>query len=120
MHAVNLETGQAAWAMPPQPKLCGAQPRCSASQAAAISAIPGAVFSAGGDGGLRAYSSADGSILWTFDTNRPFKTVNGVEANGGSMDGSGVTVSGGMLYVNSGYGGIVGRAGNVLLAFHVE
>ena len=52
--------------------------------------------------------------------NRPFKTVNGVEANGGTMDASGVVVSGGMLYVNSGYGGLVGRAGNVLLAFRVE
>ncbi len=120
MHAVSLETGKLAWAMPPQPKLCGTVRGCSGSQAGAISAIPGAVFSAGGDGGLRAYASSDGSILWTFDTNRPFKTVNGVDANGGSIDGPGVVVSGGMLYVNSGYGGIAGRPGNVLLAFRVE
>jgi len=120
MHAVNLETGKRVWSMPPQPKLCGTVRGCGSSQAAAISAIPGAVFSAGADGGVRAYASADGSIVWTFDTNRPFKTVNGVEANGGSMDASGVVVSGGMLYVNSGYGGVVGRAGNVLLAFRVE
>ena len=120
MHAVNLETGKLAWSMPPQPKLCGTARGCSGSQAGAISAIPGAVFSAGGDGGLRAYASSDGSILWTFDTNRPFKTVNGVEANGGTMDATGVVVSGGMLYVNSGYGGIVGRAGNVLLAFRLQ
>lgn len=120
MHAVNLETGKLAWSMPPQPKLCGTERGCSSSQAAAISAIPGAVFSAGADGGVRAYASSDGSIIWTFNTNRPFKTVNGVEANGGTMDATGVTVSGGMLYVNSGYGGIVGRAGNVLLAFRVE
>ena len=89
MHAVNLETGKLAWSMPPQPKLCGTGRGCSGSQAGAISAIPGAVFSAGGDGGLRAYASSDGSIIWTFDTNRPFKTVNGVEANGGTMDASG-------------------------------
>ncbi len=120
MHAVNLETGQQVWAVAPQAKLCGMVRGCSSSQAGAISAIPGAVFSAGGDGGLRAYSSSDGSIVWTFDTNRPFKTVNGVDANGGSMDGPGVVVSGGMLYVNSGYGGIAGRPGNVLLAFKVE
>ncbi len=120
MHAVNLETGKLAWSMPPQPKLCGTVRGCSSSQAGAISAIPGAVFSAGGDGGLRAYASSDGSIIWTFDTNRPFKTVNGVEENGGSMDATGVVVSGGMLYVNSGYGGIVGRAGNVLLDFRLE
>jgi len=120
LHAVNLETGTRAWSMPPQPKLCGTDRGCSASQAGAISAIPGAVFSAGADGGLRAYASSDGSIIWTFNTNRPFRTVNGVEANGATMDASGVVVSGGMLYVNSGYGGLVGRAGNVLLAFRVE
>jgi polyvinyl alcohol dehydrogenase (cytochrome) len=100
--------------------LCGTVRGCGGSQAGAISAIPGAVFSAGGDGGLRAYSSSNGSIVWTFDTNRAFKTVNGVDANGGSMDGGGTVVSGGMVYVNSGYGGIAGRPGNVLLAFRVQ
>ncbi len=121
MHAVNLETGQRAWFAPPQPKLCSASDRrCSASQSAAITAIPGVVFSAGGDGGLRAYSARDGAILWSFDTNRPFETVNGVAANGGTMDASGAVVAGGMLYVNSGYNSFVGRAGNVLLAFRVE
>ncbi|HEY4361394.1 MAG TPA: PQQ-binding-like beta-propeller repeat protein [Bryobacteraceae bacterium] len=120
LHAVNLETGKRAWSMPPQQKLCGAARGCSSGQAGAISAIPGAIFSAGADGGVRAYASLDGAILWTFDTNRPFKTVNGVEASGGTMDASGVAVSGGMVYVNSGYGGVVGRPGNVLLAFRVE
>jgi len=36
------------------------------------------------------------------------------------MDGAGAAVVDGMLYVNSGYGGIAGRPGNVLLAFGVE
>jgi polyvinyl alcohol dehydrogenase (cytochrome) len=121
MHAVNLDTGERAWFVPPQPKLCAAEDRrCSASQSGAISVIPGVAFSAGGDGGLRAYSSKDGSIVWTFDTNHTFQTVNGVPGNGGTMDASGVVVAGGMLYVNSGYNSIVGRAGNVLLAFKVE
>ena len=121
MHAVNLATGQRAWSVGPQEKLCDAKDRrCSGSQSGAITAIPGAVFSAGGDGGIRAYSSKDGAIIWTFDTNRPFQTVNGVAANGGSMDATGPVVVGGMLYVNSGYNSFVGRAGNVLLAFRVE
>lgn len=122
MHAVNLETGRRVWYTPPQPKLCagGAAERCLASQGGAITAIPGVVFSSGADGGLRAYSSNDGSILWTFDTNRPFQTVNGVDATGATMDAAGPVTTGGMLFVNSGYNGIVGRAGNVLLAFRVE
>ena len=122
MHAVNLQTGRRVWYTPPQPKLCSgaAGQRCFASQSGALTAIPGVVFSAGADGGLRAYSSAQGSILWTFDTNRPFQTVNGVNANGATMDAAGPVVAGGMLFVNSGYNGIVGRAGNVLLAFRPE
>jgi polyvinyl alcohol dehydrogenase (cytochrome) len=75
------------------------------------------VLNGGMDGGLRAYSSKDGSILWTFDTNRDFDTVNGVKAHGGSMDSAGPIVVDGMVYVSSGSGGLVGRPGNVLLAF---
>ncbi len=121
MHAVDLVTGKRAWSMPPQAKLCDTKDaKCMAMQSGAITTIPGVVFSGGGDGGLRAYASKDGTILWTFDTNRSFDTVNGVTANGGSMDASGAVVAGGMLYVNSGYNGFVTRGGNVLLAFRVE
>ena len=69
---------------------------------------------------MRAYSTKDGSVLWTFDTNQEFQTVNGVKANGGSIEGPGAIVAGGMLFFNSGYGGFVGNPGNVLLAFGVE
>ena len=78
------------------------------------------VFSGSADGGLRAYSTKDGSILWTFDANRSFETVNGVKANGGSMDLGGPVVVGGMLYATSGNGGLVGLPGNVLLAFGLD
>jgi polyvinyl alcohol dehydrogenase (cytochrome) len=72
------------------------------------------------DGGVRAYSSKDGAILWLFDTNKEFETVNGVTARGGSMDGTGPIVADGMVYLNSGYGGLIGVPGNVLLAFGLE
>ena len=36
------------------------------------------------------------------------------------MDGPGPVVAGGLMYVNSGYGGFFGRSGNVLLAFGVD
>jgi polyvinyl alcohol dehydrogenase (cytochrome) len=85
-----------------------------------VTAIPGAVLSGSLDGGLRAYAADDGRIIWQFDTNREFATVNGVQANGGSMDGPGPIVAGGMLFVNSGYGGTVSQPGNVLLAFGLE
>jgi polyvinyl alcohol dehydrogenase (cytochrome) len=121
MVAIALANGALVWKMPPQPLLCGEKRQgCSAGQGAAVTAIPGAVFSGAHDGGLRAYSTADGRILWTFDANREFQTVNGVKANGASMDGPGAVVAGGMLFVNAGYGGLVGRPGNVLLAFGLE
>jgi polyvinyl alcohol dehydrogenase (cytochrome) len=66
---------------------------------------------------VRAYASTDGKILWTFDTNRDFETLNGVKANGGSIDGPGPVVVNGMVYVTAGNAGFVGTPGNVLLAF---
>ena len=82
--------------------------------------IPGAVIAGSHDGGLRAYSTADGSVLWQFDTNKEFPTVNGVKATGASIDGSPLIVADGMIFVNSGYGGIAARTGNVFLAFGLE
>ena len=75
------------------------------------------LFSGANDGALRAHATKDGSVIWEFDTNREFKTLNGVRANGGAIQGAGPTVADGMLYLNSGYGDHLGRPGNVLLAF---
>jgi len=115
MHAVNLADGKLLWDQPAPTKLCGIEPGCSAGQGGPLTAIPGAVLNGGLDGGLRAYSTEDGTILWTFDTNKDFATVNGVKAHGGSMDSAGAIVVDGMVYVSSG-SGQVGRQGNVLLA----
>jgi polyvinyl alcohol dehydrogenase (cytochrome) len=120
MRAVELATGKPVWSVGPQTKLCPESRTCRASQGAAVTVIPGAVFSGSLDGGMRAYSTVDGKILWTFDTNREFTTINGVKAKGGGLEGPGAIVAGGMIYFNSGYGGFVGNAGNVLLAFGVD
>ena len=121
MNAIRLSDGKLVWRVEPQPKLCGETARgCSSAQGGAVTLIPGAVLSGSLDGGLRAYATADGKIIWQFDTNRDFETVNHVKANGGGMDGPGPIVVGGMIFVNSGYGGLVGRPGNVLLAFGLD
>ena len=84
----------------------------------AVSVIPGAILSGGWDGKVRAVSTRDGSILWDFDTERDFATVNGVAAHGGSMGAPGPMAAGGRVYVGSGIVGVQnGAAGNVLLAF---
>jgi len=122
MHAIRVADGSSIWDTPPQPKLCVKNPgqACSSGQGAAPTAIPGAVLNDGMDGGIRAYSSTDGSIIWQFDTNRDFDTVNGVTARGGAMDHGGPVVVDGMIYVNSGYGGFTAHPGNVLLAFGLQ
>jgi polyvinyl alcohol dehydrogenase (cytochrome) len=118
MFALSLEKGEQVWYTPPPS--CGERKRCSPAQLAAVSAIPGVAFSGSMDGHLRAYSASDGAVLWDFDSVRSYKTVNGVEARGGSFDGGGPAIVGGMLFVNSGYVIWGGMPGNVLLAFSVD
>jgi polyvinyl alcohol dehydrogenase (cytochrome) len=119
MAAIGLSDGLPIWSTPNSP--CGDRKACKPSHPAAVTAIPGVVFSGTMDGRLRAYAALDGKVLWEYDTAQDFPTVNGVKANGGSMSNAGPTVVGGMLFVNSGYshhGGIV--PGNALLAFSPE
>jgi polyvinyl alcohol dehydrogenase (cytochrome) len=119
--AVNLATGeQVVERRPQRASVRRSEPTCRASQGAPSRSSRAPCFSGSLDGGMRAYSTKDGSILWTFDTNKEFPTINGVKANGGGLEGPGAIVSGGMLYFNSGYGGFVGNGGNVLLAFGVD
>jgi polyvinyl alcohol dehydrogenase (cytochrome) len=121
LHAVDLATGERAWYTPPAAPLCGKPSRaCSGAQFSAVTAIPGVVFSPSNDGAIRAYSTKNGSVVWSFDTNHEFTTLNGVRAKGGSMYGPAPTIAGGMMYIGSGYGTFGLRPGNVLLAFGVE
>jgi polyvinyl alcohol dehydrogenase (cytochrome) len=120
LHAVDLTSGQRIWYVPPQTPVCASGPGCSSAQSAALTSIPGVVFSGAADGAVRAYASDSGAILWAYDTNRDFETVNGVKADGGSIDGPGPVVAGGMLYVTAGNAGFVGTPGNVLLAFALD
>ena len=119
MRAVNLDTGAEVWSKKP-PKSCAARSADAAPRRAPRSPRFRASSSRLRDGGLRAYASDDGTIVWPFNTNREFQTVNGVKAKGGAMDGPGAAVVDGMVYVNSGYGSLIGRPGNVLLAFGVD
>ena len=118
--ALNLETGQPVWQTAPPAGDCqGAA--CAQAQSAAITVIPGVVFSGATNGVMRAYAASDGRVLWEFNTARPFTTVNGVTAKGGSLNGPGPVVAGGTVFMNSGYAYLgFGTAGNVLLAFSVD
>jgi polyvinyl alcohol dehydrogenase (cytochrome) len=117
LFALRLSDGKRVWATP-HPGC--SKPGCSPAQSAAVTMIPGVIFSGGVDGHMRAYSSADGKIIWDVDTMREFETVNGVKGAGGSIDGPGPVIVNGMLYVNSGYALLGGAPGNVLLAYSVD
>lgn len=119
MFALRLSTGERVWSTPAPPCASG-KSACSPAQSAAVTVIPGAVFSGSLDGHLRAYATADGKIIWDVNTAVEYQAVNGVKAKGGSLDGPGPVVVGGILYVNSGYGLFGEMPGNVLLAFSVD
>ncbi len=119
LHALDLKTGKIAWSAKPLP-CANHRTDCSPAQSAAVTAIPGVVFSGSVNGHLRAYSTATGELRWDVDTAHEFPTVNGKPARGGSMDAAGSAVVDGMVFVNSGYGQWGGMPGNVLLAFSVD
>ncbi|MBV8809487.1 MAG: PQQ-binding-like beta-propeller repeat protein [Acidobacteriaceae bacterium] len=119
LFAMKLSTGEKVWSA--KPGSCDARKHCSPAQSAAVTAIPGVVFSGSVDGHLRAYAARSGDVIWDVDTGREYETVNGQKARGGSIDGAGgPVIAGGMLYVNSGYGQWGGAPGNVFLAFGVD
>ena len=116
---IDVRSGKLVWkVMPPKPA-CEGKAGCSAGQLAAVTLIPGAVFSASMDGHLRGYSTADGKIIWDFDTEPELPTVNGVKAHGGSISGTGPVVVGDMVYLASGFNVTAGMPGNLLLAFEL-
>jgi polyvinyl alcohol dehydrogenase (cytochrome) len=120
MFALRLATGEKVWHTPAPKPSCLGKAGCTAAQMAAVTLIPGVVFSGSMDGHLRAYETGGGTIVWDYDTLQDYPTVNGVKARGGSLNAAGPTVVGGMLYVNSGYGALGGMPGNVLLVFSAD
>jgi polyvinyl alcohol dehydrogenase (cytochrome) len=122
LSALQIADGKMIWHKPAPPGQCswGAK-GCSGVESAAVSAIPGIVFSGSTDGHLRAYSTPAGSVVWDCDTAaKPYSAVNGVPAYGGSLGTEGPVIAGGILYVVSGEGRFTGHRGNALIAFTVD
>ena len=118
--AVNVADGKTRWFVPPVQNSCADRAGCNTGQPAAVSAIPGVVFSGSLDGHIRGYAANTGQVIWDFDTHGDVETVNGVPARGGAMNGPGPTVAGGMLFLSSGYAGFGFMPGNVVMAFSVD
>jgi polyvinyl alcohol dehydrogenase (cytochrome) len=118
--AINVADGTKRWSAPPARDTCAGRQGCNTAQPAAVSSMPGVVFSGSTDGHLRAYDSLTGKVVFDVNTLNEYDTVNRVPARGGSINGPGATVVGGMVFVNSGYSSIGFMAGNVLLAYSVD
>jgi polyvinyl alcohol dehydrogenase (cytochrome) len=130
--ALDIATGEIRWRVPALPAACswekdeptGASSYgaigCTQAQTAAVTLVPGAVLSGSIDGHIRAFSTTDGALIWDFDTAAsPYAAVNGAKAKGGSINYGGQTVANGVLYVNSGAGGLH-QPGNALIAFTID
>lgn len=120
-YALALESGKVIWSQAsPQPICASNNFRCSNANSSAPSVLPGVVFSGDLKGLISAYATQTGELLWSYNTDQSFESVNRVPGKGGAIDGPGPTIANGMIYVNSGYGLFGQIAGNVLLAFKVK
>lgn len=86
---------------------------------AGIVAADGIVVSGDLAGQLEVYDAVSGKILWRYKTARSFITVNGREAEGGSIDAHGPLLVDDLLLVSSGYAGVGMDGGNAFLVFQL-
>ena len=122
LHAVDLATGKRAWyAAPPRAGVRKAESRLQQRAVFRRHRDPGrrllAVERRYASAPIRRQTARSCGRSTPIARSRP---LNGVRAKGGSMNGPGPTVAGGMVYVSSGYGAFGLRPGNVLLAFAAE
>ena len=120
LHALAIDDGESRWYKATPPVCSEPGFECYASFSAAPSSASGIVAVGSMNGNAEIVSAGDGSTLWSYDTSRPFETVNGVTANGGSIDSDGPVIAGDYLIVTSGYDLYGQITGNVLLVFGLE
>jgi polyvinyl alcohol dehydrogenase (cytochrome) len=77
--------------------------------------IDGAVLAGSLNGQFKAFDSDSGKELWRLDTKKPFATLNGVSAHGGSLDNAAYAIGNGYLVLQSGYTYFNQMPGNLLL-----
>ena len=123
LHAFDIATGESLWEAK-APGTCTDErgrkiKKCYPGFSAAVTATEELVFAPALDGILYVYDTATGELLWTFNTLREFPAVNETEtggpAKGGAIDGGGVYLDAGTLFMISGYGMVGQIPGNAFL-----
>ena len=119
--AVDIATGKPGWRIADLAPACEGKPK-PCSNAFTSSTVAGRfVFAGTNDGVLRAYDTATGEAVWTYDTVRDYQGVNGRKGRGGSLAGyGGAVIAGNRLYIMSGHDLLnIGLPGDVLLSFEI-
>lgn len=117
LYALNAADGSLRWAAP-RTERCQ-QEGCWPGLSAAITAGPGIVVAGSLDKKLAIYHSESGEQIWSYDSDRDFNAVNGVDTRGGGYDAHGPMLAGDQLIVTSGYAALGTLGGNALLVFSV-
>ena len=121
IHALNGDTGEVLWYEPAPTDVCGERSFCAPGISQAITVISDRVFAGGMDGVMRVYEPGSGKVLLKVDTARPFETISGSKASGGSFSGgSGAIAANGRVFLSSGYGIFGHMPGNLLLALEPD
>jgi polyvinyl alcohol dehydrogenase (cytochrome) len=122
LFALDVDTGNIIWEYHHQPDCSGDRREnlrsCDTNwgMSAATMLVDSAVVQGSNDGFVKVFDGGTGEPIFTFDTARPFNTLNGVLGKGGAIDNFSIWAANGTLFVQSGYG-LMGVPGNVLLAF---
>ena len=123
LYAVNLADGTIDWKFEVKPDCTDARkkfvPRCNGlfGLSGAPTVVGDHIITGGLDGRLYVVERKTGKLVWQYDTAQDFTTVNGIKANGASVDNASIIAVNGLLIMNSGYGLFGQGAGNVMIAF---
>jgi polyvinyl alcohol dehydrogenase (cytochrome) len=101
IYALDLATGSLVWEIHPKHAYEGFE--TDSLYSASLSVTNDVLFAASLDGVVKAFSTLNGSELWSMDTVIAVSDVNGVQGNGGTIDSVGVVIAGEKLLINSGY-----------------
>lgn len=120
LHALDMRTGKSKWYVPAPERCQEGQRGCREAYSAPASSAADVVFAGSLNGHLFAHDAETGELIWEYDSNREYKTINQVEARGGSMDATGPVFSGDYMIVNTGYATFGQMGGNTMLVFRLN
>ncbi len=123
LYAVNLNDGSIDWTFHVS-GACTAEEKKFVPRCAGLFGLSGAptvigdhIITGGLDGRVYMLERKTGKLVWQYSTAQAFKTINGIEGNGGAVDNASIIAANGLVIMNSGYGLFGQGAGNVMIAF---